>query len=130
MKETMKSEAQAEFDVHLDFQTAPFVVAGDTQVIQELHKAVVTSEPVHNAVLVPKAVIQPPEQPQPTILEGRRASLHAKMYDMVNGSNMYQLLQEKRQQERDLAMAHRLGLITTDRCAKHEKQLAHLRGMQ
>lgn len=66
----------------------------------------------------------------PTMLTGRKATIAAKLYDLANGSSMYDLLKQKRREERDLAMAKKLGLITTDRCAKHEKQLAAVRGMQ
>jgi hypothetical protein len=68
-------------------------------------------------------------QEAPETLTGRRAVVTAKLYDLAHGSNMYDLLLQRRAEERDLAMAKRLGLITADRCIKHERQLAKVRGM-
>lgn len=91
---------------------------------------VIDTKPADIPVAVQKPVTAAQEAPQqPEVLEGRKASIMAKLYDIRNGRNMYQLLKEQREAERDLAMARRLGLITTDRCAKHERQLAKIRGI-
>jgi hypothetical protein len=110
----------------------PFIITGDPETVTELYKAAeadFSAQTIKDTPKLGKRIVEA-VQASDAVLEGRRASIAAKVYDMVNGSSMYDLLQQKRRDERDLLMAKRLGLITTDRCAKHEKALASVRGMR
>jgi hypothetical protein len=111
----------------------PFVIRDIGESLLPLATAIQAAEaapaPRTNKVtsMAGKAAVEAPEVPE--TLTGRRATITAKLYDLVNGSSMYDLLMQKRRDERDLAMAKKLGLITTDRCAKHEKAVSKLRGL-
>lgn len=111
---------------------SPFVITGDVETVTELYKAAeadFSAQTVKDTPKLGKRIVEA-VQASDAVLEGRRASIAAKVYDMVNGSSMYDLLQQKRRDERDLAMAKRLGLITATHCAKHEKALASVRGLR
>lgn len=124
---------QASFDAAVDFQAKPLTISGDADLIIELHDAAevtvreIQKQKVSTAVAKPavEAVAQATD-----VLEGRRATVAAKLYDFTNKTNMYELLKQKRQDERDLRVAQKLGLITSTHCAKHEKALATVRGIR
>lgn len=126
-------EAEAVLTLIPEYQDTPFVITGLGEQLLPIAEAVQAAEsaaPVKRrnvASVAVEAATQAPEAPQ--VLSGRRATITAKLHDLVNGTNMYDLLLQKRAEERDLAMAKKLGLITTDRCAKHDRQLATVRGM-
>lgn len=110
----------------------PFIITGDPETVTELYKAAeadFNAQPVNVPSKAGKSAIEAVRTSE-EVLDGRRASIAAKFYDLANGTSMYQLLQERRQQERDLAMAQRLGLITATHCAKHERALASVRNLQ
>jgi hypothetical protein len=44
-------------------------------------------------------------------------------YDKVHGTSFYELLQDKRNTERDLRFAGSLGLLQKESCAKHREAL-------
>lgn len=122
---------QASFDAAVDFQAKPLTVSGNADLITELHDAAEISVREIQKHKVSTAVAKPAVEAvahATDVLEGRRATVAAKLYDFTNKTNMYELLKQKRQDERDLAIATRIGLISTDRCAKHEKTLAAVRG--
>jgi hypothetical protein len=56
-----------------------------------------------------------------------RRKISAWAYDRKNGTTMLDLLNERIADDRNVAMAQRLGLITTVHCAKHEKVVAKLK---
>lgn len=134
---TIPETDEAELVIGLPFQATPFTIAGDTEALIPIataaYKAAERDEARQTRNVAARAVraaVEPVRSPEDEILTGKRATIKAKLYDIANGTNMYELLLQKRQEERDLAMAKKLGLITADRCAKHEKQLATVRGMQ
>ena len=131
-QETVPFNPQAEAVLQYvpDFQSTVFTVTGLGEQLEPLaeHIQALEAAPVpktHNvASKAGKAVLE--ASTQPTELTGRRATIAAKLYDLVNGSNMYDLLKQKRQDEADLAMARKLGLMSTVFCQKHERELAKL----
>lgn len=108
----------------------PFVITGPIESVTELYEAAQTdfnAHPVQRTTMGTKVAQTALEHAtEPIELTGRKATITAKLYDLVNGSNMYELLKQKRQDERDLAMARSLGLMSTVYCQKHEKELAKL----
>lgn len=123
----------AELFVNLPSQTKPFVIRGyedELASYAEELQAYDKANPVHSSPK-PKTPAVEAVRGSGEILEGRKATIHAKLYDMVYKGNMYQLLQEKRQRDRDLAMATRLGLLSVEEvyCRKHESAVAKLRNL-
>jgi hypothetical protein len=132
-KEQFNPDLEAELTFIPAFQDTPMTITGVGETLVPIAAAIQAAEaapaPRTNKVtsMAGKAAVEAPEQPE--TLTGRRATIAAKFYDLTHGSSMYDLLMQKRRDERDLAMAKKLGLITTDRCAKHERQLATVRGL-
>jgi hypothetical protein len=128
--ETFNPEQEAVLTYVPAFQNSEFVVTGVGETLVPIAAAIQaleTAEPAKRRNVASIAVEA--VQTAPEALTGRRATIAAKFYDLTHGSSMYDLLMQKRRDERDLAMAKKLGLITTDRCAKHERQLATVRGL-
>lgn len=132
----MKTETSPPIYQEAELVTAingsPFVITGDVETVTELYKAAeadFNAQTVKDTPKLGKRIVEAVRTSE-EVLDGRRASITAKLYDIANGTSMYQLLQERRQQERDLAMAKRLGLITATHCAKHERALASVRGLR
>lgn len=125
---TIESSQEAELVTSLNGK--PFVITGPIESVTELYEAAQTdfnAHPVQRTTTSTKVAQTALEHAtEPIELTGRKATITAKLYDLVNGSNMYELLKQKRQDERDLAMARSLGLMSTVYCQKHEKELAKL----
>lgn len=111
----------------------PFVISGPIEAIEPLFKAAeaeFNAQPVHTASKVGKASVEA-VQSSDVVLEGRKATVTAKLHDMLYGTAMYDALQQKRADERDLAMATRLGLISLEdvSCRKHSAAIAKLHNL-
>ena len=130
-KEKLNLEQDLELTIVPEYQTAPFVIVGDAENVLPIAEAVQREEKEHPVIRTPKLGKRVVEAVRASedVLTGRRAVIAAKMHDLRYGSTMYDLLKQKRQEERDLAMAKKLGLIAHDRCAKHERALAQVRGL-
>jgi hypothetical protein len=129
-KEKLDTTQPVELSYTPDFQDSTFTVYGDYEAVEPIASQIqaLESAPAPKRRNVAHKVIEQ-AQTASEVLTGHKATVIAKLYDITTGASMYDLLQQKRKDERDLAMAKRLGLITTDRCAKHEKQLAAVRGL-
>lgn len=121
-----------ELTVQPDYQASPIVITGNYEAVMPLAEALQAEDariPVQHASK-PRKPATEAVRPSDEVLTGRRATVIAKLYDIANGTAMYDMLKQRREDERNLAMAKKLGLITTDRCAKHERQLASIKGMR
>jgi hypothetical protein len=132
-KQTFNPEQEATLTYQPDFQDRPLVITGIGESLLPIVEAVERDYAAQvdkvSAGAIKATQSAPETATEPIELTGHRATIAAKLYDLAHGRNMYDLLKQKREDERDLAMAHKLGLITTDRCAKHERQLAQVRGL-
>ena len=133
MKRTQEQVLDPTQDValttYLPFQKQPFTINGPYEAVMPIAEAVQAEDarkPVQRATVSTKVAQTAVEA---VTLEGRRATIAAKLYDLANHSNMYDLLKQRRAEERDLAMARRLGLVSTVYCQKHERELAKVRGL-
>ncbi len=125
-------------ELHTEFGGRPFVIAGDAEAV--LEQAERLQSLVGRMAITPavKPVEAPRIAPKPqdgyidtSTLHPRelvRRKLAARMYDLVHRTDMHGLLQEKINEDRDVAFARKLGLITTTHCQKHAKAVAELRG--
>lgn len=118
-----------------DFQAQPFKVVGPYDAVMPIAndlEALQTTEQAQTHKLASRIVkAAQTALESPTELTGRRATLAAKFYDLRFGTRLYDALIEKRNTERDLAMATRLGLLSIEdvSCQKHRKAIAKLHGM-
>jgi hypothetical protein len=58
-----------------------------------------------------------------------RRKINASWFDLLHKTNMRELLQERIDDDRNVAFARDLGLLSVTRCAKHEKAVSKLRGL-
>lgn len=127
---------QAELTTYLPGQETPFVVTGDAEVIQDIYKEVQAREARENRQQVVrrgKAVVEASAQvidPIKSVIGRVGLDLQTVAYDKIHRTSMYDMLRQRRSDERNLRMATKLGLITSTRCQKHERALAAVRGMK
>lgn len=115
----------------------PFQIRGDYEAVAEqlpradqYIKTLTDNSPV--AVVQPA---QPVIAPKPAYedfntLEARevlRRKISAWVWDRKNGTNMLDLLNQRIAEDRNLAMAQRLGLISSVHCARHQKAVDKLK---
>ena len=107
-----------------DFQSHQMIVTGDLEVVQDVAAVIGRDIDRSNKVLpkLAKTAVEAVQTPQ--VLVGRTATVAAKLFDLTHGTDVYAELQERRRAERLLAMKLKLGLLTANRCAKHERLLA------
>lgn len=125
----MKTLETAELTLNLGNGMDNFTVRGDYEVLEPLAEAAQAYDKAHPVKDTPEPVkpaTRPVERSEGEILTGRRAVIAAKLYDLRNRTNMAELLAQKRADERNLAMARKLGLVSTVYCRLHEKELAKL----
>src|ERR1700712_35807 len=83
----------------------PFIVSGayeslvDVMATTEAYDATLNVRKQKVSVPLVKAVVAAPEQPE--VLDGRRATVAAKLYDLTNRTNLYDILKQQRQDEHD-----------------------------
>lgn len=125
----------AELTYQPTFQDSPMVITGDYEAVESVNNDLEALEArlyAQSDKLASKAIKAVQTAPEtPTELSGRRATIAAKLYDLRYGRNMADLLAQKRQDERDIAMATKLGLLSTTEvyCRKHQKVVNKLHGM-
>jgi hypothetical protein len=129
---------QAELTTYIPGQDTPLIVRGDAELIEEGYRRQLVREATAPTV---REVPKPVEAPQAPIavqnqyidmsaLPGReiaRMKLRSWFYDRQHKTNMYGLLIDRINEDRDVAFARNLGLLSTTHCAKHEKAVAKLR---
>lgn len=127
-----------ELTIQPDFQTAPFVIVGDAEAvlpIAEDAQAYDKAHPVkaqrvgHSAVRHTEALQTAVSAKVGSLATRLKTDATAALYDARYKTNMLGLVRERRQQERDLNMARKLGLVSTVYCQKHERELAKVRGL-
>lgn len=113
----------------------PFTICGDEDTLRGMANEIAADDARRASVArsTPEvgriAVVAPNAQPEG--LDGRRATITAKMHDLRFGSHLYEALKQKRSDDRDLHMATRLGLISLEdvSCRKHSKAIAKLHNL-
>src|SRR5690348_15497807 len=109
----------------------PFTISGDYEAVaDQLPKADEYIKTLQTMPIVshvePTVAVEPPKPAYEDFatLEPRevlRRKISAKIWDMTHGSNMYGLFTEKLEDDRNVAMAQRLGIISSVHCLKHQK---------
>jgi hypothetical protein len=124
----------AELTINLPFQSAGFIIRGQDELLEAMadkykaQDARDITKHVAKAALKPvEAVTRPVADKVGSFTTRIATDLTAGLYDRRNGTQFLDMLKQRRQDEKDMRMARRLGLVTVDRCAKHEKQLAEVR---
>lgn len=119
-----------------DFQSATFTVVGLGETLLPLAEEIQVAEAT--TPIAPVTAVQPTqlvETPKPayedfSTLEARevlRRKINARFYDTFHRTNMYGLLVDRINEDRDVAFARGLGILGVTHCAKHEKAVAKLR---
>ena len=118
----------------------PFVIRGpeeavyaEAQAVLQAQKHKVSVPIAHKAVEAAVAIPEPQSQylnlselPSRQIA---RMKLKSWFYDKRYGTQMRDLLQDRINDDRDVAFAQKLGLIGTTHCQKHAKAVSKLRGL-
>lgn len=117
-----------------DFQDTPFTIHGDYEDLAPLAEAMQAEDAAHTSKArtdrVTRAtksighnVLETITKPAQGLSERLRADVTAGMFDLFHNDTSLAELRNARRQEARLAIRMKLGLITTDRCAKHERLL-------
>lgn len=120
-----------DLELTVDLNGQPFVITGDSQLLQDMYEQEeskykeVSKAERHKKIGI--AVVEAVESPLYAALGSfasqLRMDVSAALYDRRNGTNFLGALREKRQLEKDLRMAGKLGLLQEEVCAKHRKAL-------
>lgn len=107
----------------------PFVITGDYESLRPIYDEQRAAAPAAVEVAVKRTravakqvggmVLAPVEG----VAERVKVDTSAFMYDVLNGTHFLAAVREKRQTEKDLRMAQKLGILGVDVCAKHRKAL-------
>jgi len=125
--QTIDLEQDLTLTINPDWQTKPFQISGVAETIlpyAEAVQALDRSHPVKHTAQLGRTAVAAPESAVAPILEGRRASIAAKVFDVIYHDTSYQELKARRLAEKRLQHRIRIGTIVSDRCAKHERLLA------
>jgi hypothetical protein len=133
--EQFNPEAEAVLTFVPAFQSSTFTVTGIGESLLPIAEAIEHSQPLVTET-APQAPVTPVQTQNQYIdmseLGSRqiaRKKLTARFYDLTHRTNMYGLLVDRINEDRDVAFARGLGLISTTHCLKHEKAVSKLRGM-
>lgn len=130
---TINLDQPAELTLNLGSGMEHFVVTGDAEAVMPYVEAAQAYDKRHivkDTAIGRKAVtgaLETLTAPIQTGLGRVAVDIKAIAYDKVHGTAMYDLLKQKRDDERNLAFATKLGLVSTTHCAKHSKALAQLK---
>lgn len=123
-------------ETYIPGQDAPIEIHGLPELLVDLNtnveQARVIDEPKPRTIASTaiKAATEPHNAPySPIPLTGRealKATIKARLFDLRWGTKEYEELELTRMAERKLRLRTELGIVTMDRCAKHQKQLAHI----
>lgn len=130
-------DQEAELIFIPDFQDTPFTIRDVAANLAPLAEELIKQD--ERRQVAPKAVETPKAVPKPELayvdfsaLPSRqiaRMKVSAWLYDRQHKTDMLALLNERIDNDRDVAFARGLGLLSVTRCQKHEKAVAKLRGM-
>lgn len=127
---------EAELVYTPSFQANPMTITGLGETLLPLAEEIKAAEavPTVEPAKAPQAPVMPVAPQNQYIdmseLKGReiaRKKLTARFYDTFHGTNMYGMLVDRINEDRDIAFARGLGIIGVTHCAKHEKAVAKLR---
>lgn len=115
----------------------PFVITGQYEAVAD-QLANADKYVAELAALATETVVQPAqpaETPKPVYedfnslapREVLRRKISAWVWDRKHGTTMLDLLNERLADDRNVAMAQKLGLITTVHCAKHQRAVDKLK---
>jgi hypothetical protein len=131
-----KEQPYIEAELTTSLNGKPFLITGQPEVVTELYEAAIAdydAQPVKATKAVEAPIAAVPVQNQYTDLSElpsrqiARMKLRSRVYDMVHRTNMTGLLIERINEDRDVAFARSLGLVSVTHCQRHEKAVAKLR---
>jgi hypothetical protein len=116
-------------EIYLQGQATPFTISGIAESVVQAAKRAPSVRMEVEPPVAQKPAVASPELPQDTFKDRLFASLTAKTFDKRNGTNLYDQLQQKRKEEKIVAMGVQLGLISmTDTvCQRHAHAVDKLR---
>lgn len=134
-KETINPDLPFDLTIQPDWQATPFTISQlDYDTAMELK----ADYEAHVPMPTVSHVEAPQPAPAPKVeyvdfaeLSGReiaRKRLSARIYDVLHRSNMSDLLEQKIADDRNVAFATKLGILTVNEtyCQKHQKAVAKL----
>lgn len=129
-------EQPAELTLNLGTGMEHFVIAGDAEAVLPLAEQAQAYDKAnearrgrvsHVSKHIGSTMLEAPKMAVSGLVGRVGLDIKAKTFDVMNGTDLYGALQQKRKDERVLSMATSLGLVGVTHCAKHERAIAQLK---
>jgi hypothetical protein len=135
---------QAEYKLYPIWQKSPLIIRGDAEEIRESYeqgraeydeyqaqrRSQVATKVAGTAVEAVQAPLRAITDTLGTIASKAVRHAEISLYDHKHGTRFGEELKLRRQQEKDLAMARKLGLLSADVCQKHRHGIAAVKRMR